>query len=81
MEQKAKAMLKNYLTSEAYERMANIRISNPELYSQLLSLVAYLAQQGKINSSKRLGEEELKQFASKVVAKTRHETTITRRNK
>lgn len=80
-EQQARTLLKGLLTPEAYERAARIRMSSPELYMQLLSMVAYLAQRGQISTTKRLGEEQLKQMASKVVSQTRRQTSITRLNK
>lgn len=73
-ELQAKALLKRLLTSEAYERMMRIKISSPELYTQLLNLVAYLYQQGSLRS--RIGEEQLKELASKIIRKK--ETTIKR---
>jgi programmed cell death protein 5 len=80
-EQQARQMLKGLLTAEAYERMMNIRLSSPELYAQLLQMVAYLAQRGQVSGSRRLGEEELKKLGGQVLAKTRRESRITRLNK
>lgn len=80
-EMQAKAALKAYLEPAAYERMMNIKLSNPELFTQLLSMVGYLAQQGKIGGNRRLGGEELKKLAGAVVAKTRRESKITRLSK
>ena len=80
-EQQAKALLKTLLTPEAYQRAALIRMSNPQLYGQLLNMIAYLAQQGRINANKRLDETTLKDLAAKVASKSRHQTSITRHNK
>lgn len=77
-ELQAKALLKRLLTSEAYERMMRIKISNPELYAQLLSLIAYLYQQGSLRS--RINEVQLKELVSKILQK-RKETTIKRISK
>lgn len=80
-EAQARALLKNMLEPAAYERIMNIRISSPELYSQLTSMVAYLAQRGQLGNGKRLTEAQLKELAGKVVEKTRRESRITRLSK
>ncbi|MBI5229262.1 hypothetical protein HY991_04065 [Candidatus Micrarchaeota archaeon] len=68
-ELQVKALLKQILTPEAYERVMNIRISNSEMYQQLASLLIYLAQQGQLNE--KITEEKLKLFISKIVSKRR----------
>ena len=47
LEMQKKELLRNMLTPEAYERMANVRMSSPELYNKVISSLAYLAQSGK----------------------------------
>ncbi|MCX8174723.1 MAG: hypothetical protein N3E51_00765 [Candidatus Micrarchaeota archaeon] len=45
LEAKKKELLRRLLSSEAYERMMNVRISSPEVYEKALSSLAYFAQQ------------------------------------
>jgi DNA-binding TFAR19-related protein (PDSD5 family) len=77
-ELQAKALLKRLLTSGAYERISRIKLSSPELYGQLLSMIAYLYQQGSLRS--RVSEEQLKELVSKILQR-RKETTIKRVSK
>lgn len=78
-ELQARAIVKQVLEPEAYERLANIRAANPALYSQLASLFVYLAQNGRIKS--RVSEAQLKEFVSRLLAKQRKETKIVRLSK
>jgi programmed cell death protein 5 len=74
-ELQARAVAKQVLEPAAYERLANIRAANPELYAQLVQLFVYLAQNGQLKS--RITEEQLKEFISRLLAKQRKETKIT----
>ncbi len=73
-EAQIKNMLRQALETPAYERLLNIKISNPELYNQLVKLVAYLIQQGQLKG--KLSEEQLKKLVSRILGQ-RKETTIT----
>ena len=57
LEQQKRLFFKQVLDDKAYERIANIRLANPELYDQLYSLLAYLQQNGQIGG--KVSEEKL----------------------
>ncbi len=57
--QRKDAMLR-LLEPAAYERLMNVRISNTELYQQLVNLIISLAQQNRING--KLTEKQLLQI-------------------
>jgi DNA-binding TFAR19-related protein (PDSD5 family) len=46
-ERKLKALLLQVLESDAYERMTNVRIANPELYANTANAVVYYYQRVK----------------------------------
>ncbi|MCL5011673.1 MAG: DNA-binding protein [Candidatus Marsarchaeota archaeon] len=75
---RARALLKSLLEQEAYERMSNIKISNPELYSRLVSIIISLAQRGQIK--KKITEEQLKLLVSQILSQ-RKEGSILRISK
>ncbi len=79
LELQRRQLLKQLLEPEAYERLANIRSANLELYAQLTQLLLYLYQNGQITG--RLTEQQLTQLISKILSKQRRETTITRLKK
>ncbi len=68
-----KGMLRQVMETPAYERLQNIRLSNPELYGQLVKLLAYLVQQGQLKG--KVSEEQLKALVAKILSQ-RKETTI-----
>ena len=72
-ESQAKAVLKQILSPEAYDRMMNIRLSSPELFQQLTQLLIYLAQNGQLKE--KLSEAKLKELISRIVSR-RKETSI-----
>ena len=72
LEMQKKELLRGMLSPEAYERMANVRISSPELYDKVVSSLAYLAQSGKKIS--RISDEQLYSLLAKMTE--RRETTI-----
>lgn len=47
IEEQKKALLRRILTPEAYERMMNVRISNPAVYNQVVNSLAYFVQSGQ----------------------------------
>jgi programmed cell death protein 5 len=75
MELQLKALLKQVLEPAAYERLSNIRLSNPELYAQLSRMLLLLYEQGRLAG--RVSEQTLLELARKVLAQ-RRETTIKR---
>jgi len=79
LELQRRQLLKQLLEPDAYERLANIRSANPELFAQLTQLLLYLYQNGQISG--RLTEKQLTDLISKILSKQRRETTITRLKK
>lgn len=71
-EQQKRAAIRRLMTPEAYDRLANVRISNRELYSQLVDLIIAMAQSNRITSI--ITEEQLKQILAKFT--TRPESSI-----
>ena len=77
LEMQKKELLRNMLTPEAYERMANVRMSSPELYNKVISSLAYLAQSGK--KMGKISDEQLYSLLAKMTE--RRETSIEFRSK
>jgi len=46
-ERKLKSLLRQVLEQDAYERMSNVRIANPELYANTTNAVVYYYQKVK----------------------------------
>jgi programmed cell death protein 5 len=67
-------VLKQILDASAYDRLSNVRVSNPELYAKAAQLLLQLYQSGKIRS--RISEGELKTLLARL--SPRKETTIKR---
>lgn len=72
MEQQKKELMRQFLDAKAYERLMNIRISNYELYNQLVGLVASLAQSNRLTG--KLTEAQLMSIVQRITFKP--ESTI-----
>ncbi|MCL4389545.1 MAG: DNA-binding protein [Candidatus Marsarchaeota archaeon] len=48
MEQQKKELMKQLLDNAAYERLMNIRVANPDLYSQISNVIMSLAQTSRL---------------------------------
>ena len=72
IEQQKKEMMKQLLAPKAYERLMNIRISNPELYNQIINVVVSLAQTNRLHG--KMTEAQLLSILEKVTV--RKEPTI-----
>ncbi len=70
-------LLKQVLDSSAYERLTNIKLSNPELYEKIASLLLSWAQSGQLSS--KISEEKLKLIASKLSPHRQTSITINRK--
>jgi programmed cell death protein 5 len=46
VEMQKKELLKRMLDEQAYERMMNVRLANPQLYEKVVQTLAYVAQSG-----------------------------------
>ncbi len=77
IEQQKKEIVKRFMEPSAYERLMNVRISNYELYEQLLGLIINMAQTSRINS--KLTDEQLKALLAKLTY--RPEPTIEYKHK
>lgn len=67
MEQQKRNAVKRFMTIEAYERLMNVRVSNYELYNQLLDLIISLVQSNRLQG--QLTEDQLKEILSKMTFK------------
>ena len=77
LEMQKKELLRNMLSPEAYERMANVRMSSPELYDKVINSLAYLAQSGK--KMGKITDEQLYSLLAKMTE--RRETSISFKSK
>jgi programmed cell death protein 5 len=76
LEQQKQALLRNILSPEARQRLANLKMVKPEFTNQLELQLIQLAQQGKIPVP--LADEQLKKILTQLQSRKR-ETTIRRR--
>lgn len=76
LEQQKQALLRSVLTSEARQRLTNLKMVKPEFTSQLELQIIQLAQQGKIPVP--LTDERLKQILIQLQSRKR-EIKIRRR--
>ncbi|MCX8194676.1 MAG: hypothetical protein N3G22_01030 [Candidatus Micrarchaeota archaeon] len=77
IEMKKKELLRKMLSNEAYERMMNVRLSNPELYEKVVHSLAYIAQSGR--SMGQISDEQLYSLLARM--SQRKETSIEFRRK
>lgn len=76
-EQQMAEIAKRLLDASAYERLTNIKTSNPELYRQMVSMLISLAQQNKING--KVTEPQFRNLLERMTQ--RDETSIEFRHK
>ncbi len=76
VEQQKREIARRYMSPEAYERLMNVRVSNYELYSQVLDLIIAMAQNNRITV---LTDEQLRSLLVKFTA--RPEPTIEYKHK
>ncbi len=72
IEQQKREIAKRYLTPEAYERLMNVRMSNAEIYDQLINLIITMVQNNRFEG--KITDAQLKSILQKVTA--RPDTTI-----
>lgn len=72
VEQQMSDIAKRLLDAPAYERLTNIKTSNPELYRQLVQMLLSLAQQNRIQG--KVNEQQFRQLLERLTQK--EETTI-----
>ena len=76
-DQQKRELLRKMMDPAAYERMTNVRISSPDLYENVVSSLAQIAQSGR--RMERITEEQLVGLLTKMTA--RPETKIEFRKK
>lgn len=64
IEQQKRELMKQFLDAKAYERLMNIKLSNNELYNQLVKLVVSLAQSNRLSG--KITESQLKSIVEKI---------------
>ncbi len=67
VEQEKKATVKKLMTPDAYERLMNVRVSNYELYAQLLDLLIAMARGNRIAG--QITEPQLRDLLSRLTYK------------
>jgi DNA-binding TFAR19-related protein (PDSD5 family) len=67
LEEQKKEVMRQFLDDKAYERMMNIRMSNNELYNQLVNLVVSLAQSNRVSG--KITEKQLISILTKMTSK------------
>ncbi len=77
IEQQKREIARKYTTIEAYERLMNVRLSNHELYAQLMDIIIAMIQSKRITS--KLTEPQLKEILARLTYKP--ESTITFQHK
>jgi DNA-binding TFAR19-related protein (PDSD5 family) len=71
-EQQMAEIAKRLLDTGAYERLTNIKMSNPELYRQLVNMLISLAQQDRIKG--KVNEQQFRSLLERLTHK--EETSI-----
>ncbi len=66
-EQQRRELARHLMTNEAYERLMNVRLSNRELYMQLMNLIIQMAQGNRIQG--KLTEEQLRSLLARLTSK------------
>ncbi len=64
IEKQKREVVRRYLDPQAYERIMNVRVSNYELYAQLLDLIISMVQSGRVVGT--LTDEQLKSLLAKL---------------
>lgn len=77
-ELQVRSALQVILDSSALQRLSLMRVSNANLYGQIVQYLFSLYNAGRIKG--KIGEEELKRIASMFISQKK-ETTITRMSK
>jgi programmed cell death protein 5 len=73
-----KSVLRHVLDDRAYERSMNVRLASPELYQQLVALLAQLYRGNQLKG--KISDEQLKKLLERVSG-TRHESSISVKRK
>ncbi|MFH1471006.1 MAG: DNA-binding protein [Candidatus Micrarchaeota archaeon] len=78
LEEQMKLVLKQVLDGAAYERAMNVRLANPELYQQIVALLAQLYRANQLKG--KVSDEQLKKLLERV-SSNRYEPSISFKKK
>ncbi|MDE1870285.1 MAG: hypothetical protein KGH71_04860 [Candidatus Micrarchaeota archaeon] len=78
IEQQKREIMKRFLTDGAFERIANVRMSNPDMYNRFVDLVVSLVQQNKLAG--KINDDQLRGLLSRL-ASTKQEPKMEFRHK
>ncbi len=67
LEMQKKFALKYIVDAQAYERLMNVRIANPALYDQLVTMLVYLYQNKQVKG--KVTDEQLKTILARITAR------------
>jgi DNA-binding TFAR19-related protein (PDSD5 family) len=67
LEQQKRLTVKKYMTEQAYERLMNVRISNYDLYMNILNMIISTAQSGRFTD--KINEKQLVEILSRLTYK------------
>jgi programmed cell death protein 5 len=67
IEQQKREIVRKLLEPDAYERLMNVRVSNYELYAQLLDLIISMAQSNRLPG--RITDKQLVDLLSKLTSR------------
>ena len=67
LEQQKRLLAKRYMTDGAYERLMNVRVSNYDLYMNILNMIISTAHSGRF--SERITEKQLVEILSRLTYK------------
>lgn len=79
LEMQKKHLLKNLVEPVAYERLMNVRIASPELYDQLISVLAQMYQAGRLGG--KVTDMQVLQLLGKLKGGQREPTITVQRKK
>ncbi len=77
MEQQKRTLLARLLSKDAYERLARVRLANPQLAAQLEMYLLQLAQSGKLRE--QVTDRKLKEVLQILTAESGRKSSIRRR--
>lgn len=77
LEMQKKIALKYIVDAQAYERLMNVRLANPALYDQVVTMLVYLYQNKQLKG--KVTEEQVKAVLARITA--RNEPSITFKKK
>ena len=67
LEQQKREILKKFLTSDAYERMMNVRLSSPEVYDRLIEIIISMVQSNRL--PQKINDEQLTDLLTRLTEK------------